>query len=180
MPETAKTKVRSARFPEDLPDLQRLCWAYRDHLIAENTHNPELVETYYAADAYADLIARIPEIHARPKGDVLLGCVNEVVVGCAMYYPLPRPGYCEIKRIYLDQSARGLGMGRTLVEQAMRAAARDGHVRMVLDTMVALQPAIDLYLRLGFTPTEPFYQVPARFRDEIRFFGIDLPRQVPD
>ncbi len=166
--------IRTVVLPADGKDLARLCWAYRDLLIARMPERPEIVEAYYAAEDYGRLIADLPRIHARPRGDILLAEAGGAVLGCAMYYPLGSPGLCEIKRVYVDDAARGLGAGRALMTGAMARAAADGHRRMVLDTMVNLTEAIALYHRLGFAGTDPFYDLDPRFRDDIRFFGRDL------
>lgn len=166
--------IASAKFPQDAPDIARLCWDYRDLLISRTTEIPEIVEAYYAKDAYAALIEELPHIHARPKGDILVARLGTEVVGCAMYYPLNDTGLCEIKRVFVSPSGRGHGLGRRLMQAGMDAARRDGHSRMVLDTMVNLTEAITLYGKLGFSPAEPIYELDPRFTDYIRFFGIDL------
>lgn len=166
-------RVRSYT-PEDHSELARLCWAYRD-LLAERTQSvPGILETYYAKDDYTRLIAELPRIHARPKGNILLAEHSGAIVGCGMYYPLKTPGICEIKRVFVDGSARGLGAARALMAQAMDEARADGYSRMVLDTMVNLTEAIALYEKLGFAPGDPFYDLDPRFAHVIRFFAKDL------
>jgi len=160
--------------PEDQTELARLCWAYRD-LLAERTQSvPDILDTYYAKDDYTRLIADLPRIHARPKGNILLAEQNGAIVGCGMYYPLETPGICEIKRVFVDGNARGLGAARALMAQAMAEARADGYSRMVLDTMINLTEAIALYEKLGFTPGAPFYDLDPRFAHVIRFFAKDL------
>jgi len=166
-------QIRSYR-PEDHAALARLCWAYRDLLAERTAIEPLILKTYYAKDDYARLIDDLPRIHAPPKGDILLAEHEGQIIGCAMYYPLAQAGLTEIKRVYVDPSARGLGAGRALFEAAMTGARAAGYDRMVLDTMVALTEAIALYGALGFNPAEPFYELDARFAPYIRFFGKDL------
>lgn len=166
-------RVRSYT-PEDQAELHRLCWAYRD-LLADRTANvPDILETYYAKDAYARLLEDLPRIHARPSGDILLAEHKGAVVGCGMYYPLSAPGLCEIKRVFIDPAARGLGAGRAIMQAGMDGARADGFKRMVLDTIVNLTEAIRLYETLGFEAAEPFYDVDPRFAGTVRFFGRDL------
>ncbi|WP_299145789.1 GNAT family N-acetyltransferase [uncultured Tateyamaria sp.] len=165
--------VRSAT-PSDLTELARLCWSYRDILVARSTAFPTIVETYYAKDTYAALIADLPSIHARPNGDILLAELDGHVVGCAMYYPLDMPGVTEIKRIYVDKAARGTGAGRALIETAMKRARNDGYTRMVLDTIAPLTEAIALYERVGFSACAPFYEPDPQFAAYLRFFDHPL------
>lgn len=59
------------------------------------------------------------------------------------------PGLCELKRLYLRPSARGLGLGRRLVE-AILVFAKEHYQGMYLETIQEMQGAIQLYNRLGF------------------------------
>ncbi|MEM6372902.1 MAG: GNAT family N-acetyltransferase [Pseudomonadota bacterium] len=160
--------------PADIKDIARLCWAYRALLVARSTDMPPIVDRYYAADTYEAMIADLPRIHARPKGDILLAELDGAVVGCAMYYPLATPGETEIKRVYVDPAARGTGAGRALMQAAMEGARRDGYDRAVLDTIAPLTEAIALYHRLGFQPCAPFYEPDPEFAPFLRFFDHPL------
>jgi len=142
--------------PEHTQDVAELCWAYRAHLVEATKGVPGIVETYYAQDAFSALIAKLPDIHARPSGDILLAALDGEIVGCAMYYPLADfAGTCEIKRIFVQPQGHGHGLGAKLTAHAMAQAKKDGHRRMVLDTMRTLTPAIAIYKSLGFEPTPP-------------------------
>ena len=160
--------------PDDQPELARLCWAYRDLLVERTKAVPGLIDTYYSQDDYTHLIAELPRIHARPRGDILLAEHAGAVVGCGMYYPLEQPGLCEIKRVFVDPSARGLGAASAIFDAAMAGAKADGYERMILDTMIELTEAIALYEKLGFAPCDAFYDLDPRFKDVIRFFDRAL------
>ncbi|MEL6464516.1 MAG: GNAT family N-acetyltransferase [Pseudomonadota bacterium] len=165
--------IRSAT-PADTDDVARLCWAYRTLLIEREAGLPPMTAAFYPENAYRMLIADLPRIHARPQGDILLADRDGTIVGCAMYYPLARDGVTEIKRVYVDPTARGTGAGRRLIETAMTRARADGYARMVLDTMAPLTEAIALYTRLGFQPCDPYYDVPPHFLPHLRFFDHPL------
>jgi len=47
---------------------------------------------------------------------------------------------CEMKRLWVDGRFRGLGLGRRLVEEAIRWAERAGLEAMYLDTVPAAMP----------------------------------------
>ncbi len=70
-----------------------------------------------------------------------------------------RDGVCEMKRVYLRDAAKGLGLGRALVERLMADAAGFGYRQMLLDTAPTLTTAIALYQRLGFAPIPPYPEV---------------------
>ena len=157
----------------DLPNVRRLCRAYRALLADRNPGLPEIVEAYYQADAYEILLSRLPELHARPDGAIFVAEFGGRVAGCGMTHRIDGTT-CEIKRVFVEDAARGRGLAQGLFLAAMDQARADGYRRMVLDTMRVLTEAIALYERLGFAPAEPFYDLDARFSGEIQFFGIDL------
>ena len=158
----------------DMNDVARLCWSYRDVLVERSKGLPPMVEAYYAKDTYAALIADLPRIHARPKGNILIAVLGDTTVGCAMYYPLAEPGTTEVKRLYVDPVARGTGAGRKLLQAAMEHAKSDGYDRMVLDTISPLTEAIALYDRIGFKPCAPYYDPDPAFVAYLRFFDHPL------
>jgi putative acetyltransferase len=57
---------------------------------------------------------------------------------------------CELVKMYLTKSARGLGLGRMLIEHCMSAAKQLGYDKMYLETMPELINAIKLYQLYGF------------------------------
>lgn len=57
---------------------------------------------------------------------------------------------CELVKMYLTKSARGLGLGRMLIERCMNAAKQLGYDKMYLETMPELINAIKLYRLYGF------------------------------
>ena len=64
---------------------------------------------------------------------------------------LPRAGgTAELRKLYLRPGARGLGLGRALLDAAIAEAHRRGFERLVLETAEALKDALRLYERSGF------------------------------
>jgi ribosomal protein S18 acetylase RimI-like enzyme len=56
----------------------------------------------------------------------------------------------ELKRLYVRQAYRGMGLGRQLTEAAMREAAGRGYEWMRLDTLATMTAAIAMYRGMGF------------------------------
>jgi ribosomal protein S18 acetylase RimI-like enzyme len=62
----------------------------------------------------------------------------------------------EIKRLWVDPAARGLGVGRRLLERLEERAALTGARTVRLDTNKSLTEAIALYRATGYVEVSPF------------------------
>ena len=74
------------------------------------------------------------------------------ILGGGGIYPtdgLPA-GYCELVKLYLDEGARGKGIGRQLINSCTQAAIKMSYTYMYLETMPELTIAVPLYEKLGF------------------------------
>jgi DNA-binding MarR family transcriptional regulator len=66
----------------------------------------------------------------------------------------------ELKRMWVDPSWRGLGVGRRLLE-SLEALARENGARVLhLETNRTLKESIELYRRAGFSEVAPFNEEP--------------------
>lgn len=62
---------------------------------------------------------------------------------------------CELRKMYLAEEARGLGLGRLLVDHAIDQAREMGFKRIWLETAHSLKAARKLYESYGFRVFEP-------------------------
>jgi putative acetyltransferase len=76
-------------------------------------------------------------------------------VGCGGYAPQGE-GTAELKRIFVAAEARGLGIGRALLQALETDAARAGIRLLRLETGVKSAEALSLYRRFGYRETGPF------------------------
>lgn len=76
------------------------------------------------------------------------------VVGTVGLYPLGE-GCCELRKMYLAPQARGRGLGRRLLDQALERARALGFRRIELETASTLEAAARLYESTGFRPFVP-------------------------
>lgn len=165
--------IRPATTADDLTAVRSLCWDYRAHLMAVSSIDADITETFYPAPKYTALMDSLQQVHARPRGIILLADHNGTPAACAMSHALD-PTTSEVKRLYVAPHARGHGIARALVTALMDQARADGFTRMVLDTSVSLTDARALYARLGFAERGPYQDIPEAVLPHLVFFETRL------
>ncbi len=134
----------------------------------------EITEEFYPTDTYTALMDTLPEIHARPKGIILLARdADGTPLGCGMSYALDAQT-SEIKRVFVTDAARGKGVARRLCTALIAQARADGFARIVLDTSKNLHAAQRLYTSLGFSACGPYQPVPDDTLPKLLFFERPL------
>jgi len=94
-----------------------------------------------------DALLQLPESYAAGAfwvaydGDALLGTCGVDAVGPATF---------ELRKMYLRSSARGLGLGKRLLDVAVAWARERGGTKLVLDTTEQMARAIAFYEAHGF------------------------------
>ena len=130
-----------------------------------------LIFLEYAAQLGIDLcfqnfdaeLADLPGDYATPQGALLLAYVNADLAGCCALRPLDSADYanaCEMKRLYVRNAYRRLGLGRQLAEAVLDAARIAGYHHLLLDTLSDMESARALYADLGFEEIPPYYHNP--------------------
>ena len=91
---------------------------------------------------------------AAPAGRFVLARVEQRLVGCGGLVVRTlddQQDFAEIKRMWVDDTLRGLGIGYRILD-ALEAGAREmGHHLVRLDSNGALSEAHALYRRSGYT-----------------------------
>lgn len=106
-------------------------------------------------------VKALPGKYASPGGDILLARdANGNVIGCVALRPLTPLVCCEMKRLYILPTGRGMGIGKKLVNAVVEIAGSLGYQEIKLDTLPSMGNAISLYTRSGFVPTAPYYDTP--------------------
>ncbi len=109
-------------------------------------------------DPSAGISAEPHELTA-PAGEFLLAYLRGEVVGCGAVKHHPGAP-SEIKRMWVAESARGLGVGRRLLER-LEACARDSGASVAtLETNRELVEAIALYRSAGYDEVPAFNDEP--------------------
>lgn len=105
----------------------------------------------------------LPGDYAQPQGALLMAMVDGQLAGCCAMRQLVSSDYpnaCEMKRLYVRDRYRRLGLGRQLAEAIMDAARVAGYHHMLLDTLTEMESARALYQDLKFEEIPPYYHNP--------------------
>ena len=105
----------------------------------------------------------LPGKYAPPEGRLLLADWDRQTAGVVALRPLAGAEVCEMKRLFVRPAFRGKALGQALAGEVIRQAAAIGYTRMRLDTVQGIMdPAIQMYRRLGFREIPAYYSSPVR------------------
>jgi ribosomal protein S18 acetylase RimI-like enzyme len=108
-------------------------------------------------------LSAMPGTYAPPSGEILLARDPAGAArGCVGLRPLPVPGICEMKRLYVSPAGRGKGVGQALIEAITGVAGRIGYREMRLDTLPSMTAALGLYRKAGFLEIPAYYETPVK------------------
>ena len=127
---------------EDNPGLAKIV---RNTLAEFGANHPNTV--YY--DPTTDALF---EMFQMPKSKYFLAELNGEMAGGGGIYPtdgLP-DDTCELVKMYLLPEARGLGLGRMLMERCLERAKENGFEQVYLETLPELKQALKIYEKFGF------------------------------
>jgi DNA-binding MarR family transcriptional regulator/GNAT superfamily N-acetyltransferase len=94
-----------------------------------------------------------------PAGAFLLATLRGEAVGCGAV-KLHDGAACEIKRMWVAESARGLGLGRQLLVELERVAMEHGATVAHIETNHVLVEAMELYRSAGYVEVAAFNAEP--------------------
>lgn len=106
-------------------------------------------------------LAREP-VRASPVGVIALRSLSDTV--------------CEMKRLWVEPTAQGLGCGRALANTVVSAARSAGYAEMKLDTLKGRMPsAIALYRSLGFVECKAYTYNP---EPDVLYMSLNLKSEA--
>jgi len=94
-----------------------------------------------------------------PAGAFLVAYLNDEAIGCGAVKHRPG-GPSDIKRMWVAESARGLGIGRRLLRELEQLARESGAPVAQLETNAALVEAITMYRSAGYAEVPAFNDEP--------------------
>jgi len=157
---TANAYTIAGAEARDLDEIAQLFRAYEAHIDVDLSYQ-----------GFADELATLPGKYALPRGQLLIARnADGAAIGCVALRPVDAPGCCEMKRLFVSQQGRGLGLGRALAEAVIAEAAKLGYAELRLDTLPTMHEAIALYRKLGFVPIAPYYAA----REGTLFMALSL------
>lgn len=89
-----------------------------------------------------------------PGGRIFVAERSGEAIGCCALMPMDDGGF-EVAKMTVSPAARGLGLGRRLLEACEAAARAAGAPRLYLETSSTLKPAGALYRSFGFVDLPP-------------------------
>ncbi|MBN9606707.1 MAG: MarR family transcriptional regulator [Actinomycetales bacterium] len=159
-----------ARLVAAMGEVERLLAASSvaiDEVDPETDDAQHCLRAYYAElderfdvgfDVTASLPVRPEEVRP-PAGVMLLACEHGRAIGCgSLKFHGEAPA--EIKRLWVDRAARGLGVGRRLMDELENRARAAGCRAVRLDTNASLVEAIAMYRARGYVEIPPFTDEP--------------------
>ncbi|MEV1132121.1 helix-turn-helix domain-containing GNAT family N-acetyltransferase [Agromyces sp. NPDC049794] len=98
-----------------------------------------------------------PDMHefTEPTGLFVLARLHGRAIGCGGVL-FQDDGSAYLKRMWVDESVRGMGVGRRILEALERAAREHGAASVTLETNATLTEAIAMYRKAGYVEVEPF------------------------
>ena len=133
--------------------------AHREALACVREYFAELGRRFdMGFDPASSLPAELHELRP-PAGLFLVAALRGEPVGCgALKFHGDQPA--ELKRMWVAESARGLGIGRRLLDELERHAADGGAPVIRLETNRSLTEAISLYRSAGYREVDAFNDEP--------------------
>lgn len=109
-------------------------------------------------DPAAGISAEPHELRA-PAGELLIAYLRDEAIGCGAVKHHPGAP-SEIKRMWVAEPARGLGIGRRMLAELEQRALAAGAPAARLETNRALAEAIAMYRSAGYAEVPPFNSEP--------------------
>jgi ribosomal protein S18 acetylase RimI-like enzyme len=103
----------------------------------------------------------LPGKYAPPNGVLILALINGKEAGCVALRKIS-DNVCEMKRLYVRDEFRGLGIGKNLVSKVIKEAKGLNYQYIRLDTLPTMKNAQSLYEMFGFYDIEPYIYNPIK------------------
>lgn len=165
--------IHLAETDDDHAAIRAFCHDWVDWQLRTFPDKHDKILTVFEPVQYAATLAALPQIHARPKGAILLARLDGAPVGCVMYHDW-EPGVAEVKRLFVAEAGRGHGLGRALLTAMLEAMKSDGYAIARFSSARFLTHARALYEAMGFQDIPQPPDFPDALRDTVYFMERPL------
>jgi len=174
MPSTvAAPVIRFAIEPADFDAFGGVCRVYVEWCRRRYEDMPWFVEEVFGHQSLDEELRNLGLQYGPPAGRTIIAITDKSVVGGGAWRKHSETA-CELKRLYVTEVARGLGLGRRLCEALIDSASAEGFETMQLDTADRLTEAIAMYASMGFAPIAPYRDYPERLMLHLIFMAKTL------
>lgn len=146
---------------------------YTEWCRARFAHEAWMMDLAFSHQSLDRELETLPARYGPPDGRTFLARRDGAVVGCGAYRRRTDE-YCEMKRLFVPDRFRGLGIGRTLCDALITSAREEGFRLMRLDTAAQMREAVALYEAIGFRRCAPYNAYPERLMPHMVFMELAL------
>lgn len=118
----------------------------------------EYIDSLHLDLSFQDIqeeMTSFPDKYREPAGAFIIAKCGEIVCGCVGLKRI-NLDICEMKRLFVRDDFKGLGIGKRLIELILLEAKKKGYRKIRLDTLPSMKKAQDLYRYFGFYEIEPY------------------------
>lgn len=134
----------------------------RGHQDAFRRLNEAWISRHFRIEPPDTRVLEAPQAEILDKGgQIIVAMHGDEVVGVCALLRVDADTF-ELAKMAVAESARGLGIGYLVGQEAVERARRAGASRLILESNTVLAPAIALYRKLGFTEVEGAHSEYAR------------------
>ncbi len=141
-----------------------------EYILAQSTEEYQAAATLFMA--YAEWLGidlgfqhfnaelqDLEKMYGAPSGGIILCKEQTIFIGCVAIRKIDNE-ISELKRMYVQPLYHQHGIGKALLEKAIKLAAQCGYRKIRLDTLNHMIPATNLYKKYGFKEIPPYYHNP--------------------
>jgi GNAT superfamily N-acetyltransferase len=142
-------KIKCVRTNEEASAVYELAYEFVAWLRDRYPEMSAEIDTYLEHQKFDEQIRQVLIHYTPPKGECLLATQNDEPIGILMLKDLGG-GNCEMNRMFVRDSGRGIGAGRALVNALVGRAKDMGFKTMTLSALPRHHEALALYTSCGF------------------------------
>ncbi len=164
-------KIVAAKTPEEFLEAKKLIIEYVDWLLLKA--GPEARMTLSSQNIEKEM-ETLSRTYSFPDGALFFAWNNGHAVAVAGIKRF-NERECELKRMFVQEKCRGLGIGDLLLTECIENAKILNYESIKLDTLAFMKSAINLYIDHGFSEIPAYRHNTHR---EARFFELDLRKSI--